>query len=294
MPRAYVGVSGVRITAVDPGSGRLSDARPPIVFGWDPTPGLLACQLDPDGRHLRLYRRVDGRVVVDREPFTPFLLAADVGLVRDAPGLVALDRLDGAGDLAWLARFASWPDALTARDRCRDRSGSAQAAASAPYLFPGDAAHTYLLLSGRTSFGGMRFTDLRRLALDIEVITTEGFEFPNAAREGDRIVAVALADTLGFRHVVRGDRRDGGRPHLRRGQPHLARLRRIPRRAHGVRRRRRHRDARGQRGVRAAVLRAGAVSAVRLSVDDPARRGREDRRVAPARVFTVSPRGAGP
>ena len=186
-------------------SRRLSEARPPIVFGWDPTPGLLACQLDPDGSHLRLYRRVDGRVVVEREPFTPFLLAADAGLVRDASGLVALDRLDGAGDLAWLARFASWPEALTARDRCRERSGAAQATAAAPYLFPGDAAHTYLLLSGRTSFGGMRFADLRRLALDIEVVTTEGFEFPNAAREGDRIVAVALADTLGFRHVVRGD-----------------------------------------------------------------------------------------
>src|SRR5437899_13087299 len=68
--------------------------------------------------------------------------------------------------------------------------------------------HQYLLLSGRTSFGGMRFTDLRRLALDIEVVTTEGFEFPSAARPGDRIVAVALADSTGFRHVIRGDRLD--------------------------------------------------------------------------------------
>jgi DNA polymerase elongation subunit (family B) len=151
---------------------------------------------------------VDDRVVVEREPFTPFLLVADAGLVRDAPGLVALDRLDGVGELAWLARFASWPDALAARDRCRDRTGVAPATVTAPYLFPGDAAHTYLLLSGRTSFGGMRYADLRRLALDIEVVTTNGFEFPNAAREGDRIVAVALADTTGFRHVVRGDRMD--------------------------------------------------------------------------------------
>src|SRR5439155_1298278 len=61
---------------------------------------------------------------------------------------------------------------------------------------------------GRTSFGGLVFTDLRRLALDIEVITTEGYEFPSAARPGDRIIAVALADTTGFRHVVRGDRLD--------------------------------------------------------------------------------------
>ena len=182
--------------------------RPPIVYGWDATPGLLACQLDPDGRHVRLYRRVDGHVVLEREPFTPFLLLADAALVRETPGLLAVDRLGGAGELGWLARFASWPDALGARDRCRERSGATQATATAPYLFPGDAAHAYLLASGRTSFGGMRFADLRRLALDIEVVTTEGFEFPNAAREGDRIVAVALADPTGFCHVVRGDRLD--------------------------------------------------------------------------------------
>ena len=184
------------------------DARPPIVYGWDGSPGLLACQLDPDGRHVRLYRRLEGRVVLERVPFTPFLLAADAALVHDAPGLLSLDKLAGSGELAWLARFAAWPDALGARDRCRERSGASQATASAPYLFPGDAGHAYLLASGRTSFGGMRFTDLRRLALDIEVVTTEGFAFPNAAREGDRIVAVALADTTGFRHVVRGDKLD--------------------------------------------------------------------------------------
>jgi len=46
------------------------------------------------------------------------------------------------------------------------------------------------------------------MALDIEVMTGESGEFPSAAREADRIVAVALADSTGFRHVVRGDRLD--------------------------------------------------------------------------------------
>src|SRR2546428_2200091 len=39
-------------------------------------------------------------------------------------------------------------------------------------------------------------------------MTTEGYEYPSAARAGDRIIAVALADSTGFRHVVRGDRLD--------------------------------------------------------------------------------------
>ena len=66
--------------------------------------------------------------------------------------------------------------------------------------------HQYLLLTGQTSFLGLGFDALRRLALDIEVLTAEGFEFPNAARPSDRVIAISLADTAGFREVLRGDR----------------------------------------------------------------------------------------
>jgi DNA polymerase, archaea type len=116
--------------------------------------------------------------------------------------------LAGAGELRWLARFAGWGEALNARDACRTKTGLAPDQAAAPYRFFPDPVQQYLLTSGRTSFHGMRFGDLRRMALDIEVVTGEQGEFPNAAREADRIVAVALADSNGFRHVVRGDRLD--------------------------------------------------------------------------------------
>ena len=54
----------------------------------------------------------------------------------------------------------------------------------------------------------MTLGDLRRLALDIEVLTTAGFEFPNAAREGDRIIAIALADSTGWSTVLSGAEMD--------------------------------------------------------------------------------------
>jgi len=169
---------------------------------------LLAFALADGGRGIRAWQR-DGAatrsVVV---PFTPFLLLVDPALVDGTTGLLGIDALAGSGALRWRARFASWPDALAARDRCRQRCAVGADAASAPYRFLSDPVQQYLLASGRTSFGGMRFGDLRRLALDIEVVTGEGHEFPNAAREADRIVAVALADIAGFRHVVRGDRLD--------------------------------------------------------------------------------------
>ncbi|HEV8585995.1 MAG TPA: DNA polymerase domain-containing protein [Methylomirabilota bacterium] len=145
---------------------------------------------------------------VETVPFSPFLLAADDALLRDATGLTALTRLEGAGELRWLARFGAWGAALAARDRCREGTALPANAPEAPYRFFPDPVHQYLVTAGRTSFGGLRFGDLRRLALDIEVVTTEGYEFPSAAREGDRIVAIALADSTGFREVLRGDRMD--------------------------------------------------------------------------------------
>jgi DNA polymerase elongation subunit (family B) len=134
-------------------------------------------------------------------PFSPFLLVADPAILGDVAGLGNLVRLDGAGELAWLVRCASWGDALLVRDRCRQVSPGA-------FWWAGDPVHQYLLQSGRTSFRGLRFGDLRRLALDIEVLTTEGYDFPSAMRAGDRIIAVAVADSTGFRTVLRGDRLD--------------------------------------------------------------------------------------
>jgi DNA polymerase elongation subunit (family B) len=129
------------------------------------------------------------------------MLVASTGLLQGIGGVKDLSPLAGPGELRWLASFSSWADALAARDRVRALAGDG----SPSYLFPVDPVHQHLLVSGRTSFGRMRFGDLRRLALDLEVLTTAGFEFPSASREGDRIIAVALADSTGFRRVLRGD-----------------------------------------------------------------------------------------
>jgi DNA polymerase elongation subunit (family B) len=164
----------------------------------------VAASLTDEGRGMRLWRRDGDRLRTEVVPFAPFLLVADTALVSGAPGLTALAELAGPGALRWLARFASWGEALGARDRCRNSD------APAVVRFLADPVHQYLLQSGRTSFGGMRYGDLRRLALDIEVVTTDGYEFPSATRAGDRIVAIALADSAGFREVLRGDRMEEG------------------------------------------------------------------------------------
>jgi DNA polymerase I len=174
----------------------------PLLFGHDPAPGLLAFR--PGESRVTVYARRDGTVVTTEEPFRPFLLLADPALREGFPGELALTPLAGDGAYRWLAEVSSWTDALRARDHCQRVSGKGAGAPDAPFRFLNDPVHQFLLRSGKTSFRGLAFGDLHRMALDIEVTTGRGFEFPNAARESDRIIAIALADSTGFSTVLSG------------------------------------------------------------------------------------------
>src|SRR5712691_9590583 len=91
----------------------------PLLFGRDPTPGLLAFDLAEGGSAIRLYRRLQGAVLMETVPFSPFLLLSNVTLVESTAGLEALEPLEGSGAFRWLAHYRSWADALGGRDRCR-------------------------------------------------------------------------------------------------------------------------------------------------------------------------------
>jgi DNA polymerase elongation subunit (family B) len=174
----------------------------PLLFGRDPTPGLVA--FAPAPASVRVFARRPSGLTTEEVPFRPFIILADPDLLRGFRGEVALARLDGEAAFGWLAELSSWKEAERARDHCRRVSGRAPGAPEAPYRFLADPTHQFLLRAGQTSFRGMRFEDLHRLALDIEVLTGPGFEFPNAARPDDRIIAVALADSSGFATVLSG------------------------------------------------------------------------------------------
>ncbi len=172
-----------------------------LLFGHAGRPGLVA--FEAGGDRVRVWERADPDRVTE-EPFTPFLLLADPDLLKGFKGAAAVTPLDGPGVFRWLAEFPSWAACLKARDHGQKVSGRAPGAPEALYRFLSDPVHQFLLRTGYTSFLGMRFEGLRRLAVDIEVTTAAGFEFPNAARESDRIIAIAMADSTGFTTVLSG------------------------------------------------------------------------------------------
>jgi DNA polymerase elongation subunit (family B) len=174
----------------------------PLLFGRDATANLLA--FDPADSAVRVYARADGGVIVSEEPFRPFLLLADPDLLKGFKGDADVTPLDGEGAFRWLVECPAWSRALDARDHCLRAWAPATGGPDVPYRFFADPVHQFLLRTGKTSFLGMSFDQLHRLALDIEVTTASGFEFPNAARESDRIIAIALADSTGWSAVLSG------------------------------------------------------------------------------------------
>jgi DNA polymerase elongation subunit (family B) len=175
-----------------------------LLFGRAGIAGLVSFEAADD--IVRVYSR--SAAAPTSEPFRPFLLLADPDLLKGFTGEARIVTLEGDGAYRWLAEFSSWGQGLKARDHCQRLSGRAAGAPDSPYRFLSDPVHQYLLRSGQTSFLGMAFQDLRRMAIDIEVTTAAGFEFPNAARESDRIIAIAIADSGGLTTVLSGAEMD--------------------------------------------------------------------------------------
>src|SRR5215510_3241016 len=174
-----------------------------LLFGSSVTTGILAAELDGD-QHVRLYQRVDGKLISELQPFHPVLWLENTELPQDFKGGVDLVSLAGNLTYRFLAVFNSWKDIHAAKKYLTKAAQRTPSDKATPYLFFNDPIHQFLLTSGQTSFRELTFTDLNRLQLDIETYSAPGFEFPNAQREQDRIIAIALSDSSGWEAILWG------------------------------------------------------------------------------------------
>jgi DNA polymerase, archaea type len=178
-----------------------------LLFGDPAETGVVAVEI-ASVREVEVFKRRGGAIVRERRPLKLFVLIDDRALMAGFRG--AHEVIDLAGDFRF--RHAVLFDNLdvleAARRHLRGTSGKAGGAPEAPWFALSDPIEQYLMLSGTTFFMGLQFGDLHRLQLDIETYISAGFEFPMAAREGDRVVAIALSDSDGFERVLRGDTMD--------------------------------------------------------------------------------------
>lgn len=175
----------------------------PLLFGRDERTGIIA--VESVGHFIRLFYRSGGRVHFHDEPFQPFILVNDPGMVSGCPVPSAVRQLSGDAFFRCQLLFDSWSNCLAARDFLAAKTGKTYSHPDAPYLFLPDISHQYMLASGTTLFKGLEFSELRCLALDIETDCAEGYGFSNPERPEDRIISVALKDSHGEEILLRGD-----------------------------------------------------------------------------------------
>jgi DNA polymerase elongation subunit (family B) len=175
----------------------------PLLFGHDGRSGIVA--VEPAGHFVRLFYRTEGGVYFHDEPFQPFILVGDPALLSGSRTPCSIRTLTGDGMYRFQLQFDSWGDCLTARDFLAHKTGKAPGSGDAPYLFLPDLSHQYMLSTGTTLFKGLDFSSLRCLALDIETLCADGYQFSNPDRPDDRIISIALKDSHGEETVLRGD-----------------------------------------------------------------------------------------
>jgi len=184
------------------------DNDDPLLFGASTDPGIVAVEHIERPDHpdaMRIFVRKTEEIVSEDCPFEPFILLDDAAC-QECPGIAAVRELAGPGRLNRMASFTTWKECVNARSHLARKTGQSPSSVLAPYFFMNDPVQQYFTLSGRTLFLGMEFGALARMQVDIECFTSEGYEFCNPEREGDRIIAIAMADQSGWIRVLRGDR----------------------------------------------------------------------------------------
>lgn len=179
----------------------------PLLTGVNGDTALVA--VEPVSRSgqpeaMALFFRRDGATLQTLDSFSPFIVLAREDLLQGPWRDATVTVLEGAAPFRWKVSFPIWKACQSAKSWLAKHTGLAAGNPAAPYFLINDPVQQYLMQTGRTLFKEMRFDDLRRMQVDIECYTTEGFDFCNAEREGDRIIAIAMGDQTGWRLVLSG------------------------------------------------------------------------------------------
>ena len=153
-----------------------------LLFGADPTPGIVAVELGETGT-VRVHRReTDGSTVTDVEPFHPFVWAdsdvVDLG--------IETEKLRGDLKYGWLITVDSWKELIALRNGLKN--------AGRDFFAFTDPIQHYLTATGRTLFKDLAFEQLKRM--QIEVLSTDG------SGDSDHVMSVALSDNTGWEELI--------------------------------------------------------------------------------------------
>ncbi len=169
---------------------------------------VVAVEANRDGTVSFFVRHRDDRIEQVNQPFEPFLLVHGASLAAAIPGHSQVVRLAGPGIHDHRVHFPDLPTLEKGEKFLKSETGMNATSPNAPFRFFSDREQQALAMVPVRLFRGMDFAELRRLQIDIETLTTPGYDFPNAERPGDEIIMVALADSTGWKTCLSGPELD--------------------------------------------------------------------------------------
>src|SRR5262249_41355460 len=146
-----------------------------ILFGWDPTPGIVSVWADQDGDGI-VWRRVEGALVRERVRFHPWLLSTHLEDVAQALSMVRYRELDGeVGSYRYLltARSGRALTRLILESASRRLKRPVQALAELEDYYRVGPVEQYLMQTGRAFFRGLSYGDIHRMEIDLETTSLD-------------------------------------------------------------------------------------------------------------------------
>jgi DNA polymerase elongation subunit (family B) len=178
-----------------------------LLFGDPAVAGIVAVEI-ASPTEVEVFQRIAGKLTCKRRPMRLFLLLDDLAHLQGFKGEVEIRKLDGNFRFRHLITMTSGHTLEALKGHLRHTTGQTANAPDAPYLVLADPVEQYLMLTGTTYFMGLELSDLVRMQLDIETYISPGFEFPSAAREGDRVIVISITDSTGYERLLSGKEMD--------------------------------------------------------------------------------------
>ncbi len=181
------------------------------LLGIDPEEYLIGAWMpQPTGTRIVVYQKIRGELVERLDPLTFYFHLSDRRLLDDCPENFVVTELDGEGALRFCVMFDSLSKMWNAVRHINRRIQAL------PRPFPeqtDDILHVepdpviqYFLQTGQTCFKGLEPEDLAILRVSIVTSSLSGYSNPE--RASDEVLAVALADSTGWRRILSRKRKD--------------------------------------------------------------------------------------
>lgn len=171
----------------------------PLLYGRNDERNIVGLYLSKPDEMTVCYRRGD-RIEKRPFPFTPFGILSDEGLeyLDEELARAYTLPLKGNGHYRHLIQFGDFFEFLDAR-KVMKRAKEEDDILYGMYA-PPSAETQFLMQTGRTLFKGMTEQDVRRMQLDIETYSPNGY--PNPENPEHSIIIISMTDNTGYEKVL--------------------------------------------------------------------------------------------